>query len=181
MELVFLLQDLAQSATGPKIRFVPVSRSGRRDHRKQGTVTESAQEAGSATHRAALEPFGATFLLLSCGPSVNGRSIDLVCFGHLGHRHSFPNGGDRSNTNVIGRILGLHDNKTIQHSIIMSMEMLQYYCTWLYEDEIIAEVWRNRDAYVQEHQHDLKKIVEDLRRWEKEHPSKVVDRRRQRR
>lgn len=49
------------------------------------------------------------------------------------------------------------------------------------KDEIIAEVWRNRDAYVAQHQHDLKKIVEDLRRWEKEHPSKVVDRRCQRR
>ncbi len=49
------------------------------------------------------------------------------------------------------------------------------------KDEIIAEVWRNRDAYVKEHQHDVKKIVEDLRRWQKEHPSKVVDRRRRRR
>lgn len=49
----------------------------------------------------------------------------------------------------------------------------------MYEDEIIAEVWRNRDAYVQQHQHALKKIVEDLRRWEQEYPSKVVDRRRQ--
>jgi len=48
------------------------------------------------------------------------------------------------------------------------------------KDEIIAEVWRNRDAYVQEQGHDVKKIVEDLRRWEKEHPSRVVDRRRRR-
>ena len=51
----------------------------------------------------------------------------------------------------------------------------------MYEDEIIAEVWRNREAYVKQHQHDLRKIVEDLRRREKEHPAKVVDRRRQRR
>jgi hypothetical protein len=51
----------------------------------------------------------------------------------------------------------------------------------MHGNEIVAEVWRNRDAYVAEHQHDLKKIVEDLRRWEKEHPSQVVDRRRQRR
>lgn len=51
----------------------------------------------------------------------------------------------------------------------------------MYKDEIIAEVWRNRDAYVQEHQYDLKKIVADLRRWQQEHPSKVVDCRRQRR
>ncbi len=49
----------------------------------------------------------------------------------------------------------------------------------MYEDEIIAEVCRNRDAYVERHQHDLKKIVADLRRLEKEHPAKVVDRRRQ--
>ena len=50
----------------------------------------------------------------------------------------------------------------------------------MYKDEIIAEVWRNRDAYVAQHQHDLKEIVKDLRRWEEEHPSKVVDRRPQR-
>jgi hypothetical protein len=42
----------------------------------------------------------------------------------------------------------------------------------MYEDEIIAEVWRNRDAYVKEHQHDVKETVEDLRRWEKEHPGR---------
>ena len=48
------------------------------------------------------------------------------------------------------------------------------------KDEIIAEVWRNREAYVEEHQHDLKKIAADLRRREQEHSAKVVDRRRQR-
>jgi hypothetical protein len=51
----------------------------------------------------------------------------------------------------------------------------------MYKDEIIAEVWRHRDEYVRQHQHDLKKIVDDLRRWERENPSKMVDRRRQRR
>ncbi len=51
----------------------------------------------------------------------------------------------------------------------------------MYEDEIIAEVWRNRETYVAEHEHDLRKIGEDLRRREREHPAKVVDRRRQRR
>lgn len=51
----------------------------------------------------------------------------------------------------------------------------------MYKDEIIAEVWRNREAYVAQHQHDLKKIVADLRRRQQEHPSKVVDRRRQKR
>jgi len=51
----------------------------------------------------------------------------------------------------------------------------------MYEDEIIAEVWRNREAYVAQHQHDLKRIVADLRRREEERSTKVLDRRRQRR
>jgi hypothetical protein len=51
----------------------------------------------------------------------------------------------------------------------------------MYKDEIIAEVWRNRDAYVAQHGHNLKKIVADLRQREQEHSSKVIDRRRQRR
>jgi hypothetical protein len=51
----------------------------------------------------------------------------------------------------------------------------------MYKDEIIAEVWRNREAYVAQHGHDLKRIVADLRRREQEDPSKVVDRRRQKR
>jgi hypothetical protein len=34
----------------------------------------------------------------------------------------------------------------------------------MHKDEIIAEVWRNRDAYVEQHHHDLKRIVEDRRR-----------------
>ena len=44
-------------------------------------------------------------------------------------------------------------------------------------DEIIAEVWRNRDAYVRQHHHDLNEIVADLRRREKGHASRIVDRR----
>ncbi len=48
----------------------------------------------------------------------------------------------------------------------------------MYRDEVIEEVWRNRDAYASEHQHDLERIVEDLRRRQNENPSKVVDRRR---
>ncbi len=50
----------------------------------------------------------------------------------------------------------------------------------MYEDEIIAEVWRNREAYVAQHDHDLKKIVADLRRRQQEHPDKLLDRRRRR-
>jgi len=47
----------------------------------------------------------------------------------------------------------------------------------MYKDEIIAEVWRNRDDYVREHHYDLDEIVADLQRREKTHPEKVVDRR----
>ena len=43
--------------------------------------------------------------------------------------------------------------------------------------DIIAEVWRNRDAYTREHHHDLNEIVADLREREKQHPQRVVDRR----
>ena len=45
------------------------------------------------------------------------------------------------------------------------------------KDEIIAEVWRNRDAYVRAHHHDLNEIVADLRKRQQEHPHRVVDRR----
>lgn len=48
------------------------------------------------------------------------------------------------------------------------------------KDEIIAEVWRNRDAYAEAHHHNLDEIVADLRRREGKHPERVVDRRTQR-
>lgn len=47
----------------------------------------------------------------------------------------------------------------------------------MYKDDIIAEVWRNRDAYAQAHHHDLDEIVADLREREKKHPQRLVDRR----
>jgi hypothetical protein len=47
----------------------------------------------------------------------------------------------------------------------------------MYRDEIIEEVWRNRDAYAREHHNDLDEIVADLQRREKAHSAKVVDRR----
>ena len=47
----------------------------------------------------------------------------------------------------------------------------------MYKDEIIAEVWRNRDAYAREHHYDLSEIVADLQKREREHPQRVVDRR----
>jgi hypothetical protein len=45
------------------------------------------------------------------------------------------------------------------------------------KDEIIAEVWRNRDAYAEARHHRLDEIVADLRKREREHPQRVVDRR----
>ena len=44
-------------------------------------------------------------------------------------------------------------------------------------DEIIAEVWRIRDAYVAAQGHDLAAIAEDLRRRQEEHAGRLVDRR----
>lgn len=49
----------------------------------------------------------------------------------------------------------------------------------MYKDDIIAEVWRIRDAYVREHHNNLDEIVADLRRREQAHPDKMVDRRKQ--
>lgn len=46
-----------------------------------------------------------------------------------------------------------------------------------YEDEIIAEVWKNRDAYAARHHHDLGKIVADLKKRQKYLSPKPVDRR----
>jgi hypothetical protein len=46
----------------------------------------------------------------------------------------------------------------------------------MYRDEVIEEVWRIRDEYVKEHHYDLDEIVEDLRRRESEHLSRIVDR-----
>jgi hypothetical protein len=47
----------------------------------------------------------------------------------------------------------------------------------MYTDEIIAEVWRNRDAYTKKHHNNLDEIVADLREREKTHPNQIVDRR----
>ena len=49
----------------------------------------------------------------------------------------------------------------------------------MYRDEVIEEVWRIRDEYAKEHHNNLDEIVEDLRRRQAEHPSRIVDRRRQ--
>ncbi len=50
----------------------------------------------------------------------------------------------------------------------------------MYKDEIIAEVWRNRDAYALRHHPNLDEIVRDLQNREKTSPLKLVDRRKRR-
>lgn len=44
------------------------------------------------------------------------------------------------------------------------------------EDEILREVWRNRDAFAKRHHYDLDAMVEELRRMERQSPNKLVDR-----
>ena len=50
----------------------------------------------------------------------------------------------------------------------------------IHTDEIIAEVWRVRDAYAQKQHHDLDEILRDLQRCERKSPLKFVDRRKRR-
>ena len=47
----------------------------------------------------------------------------------------------------------------------------------MYKDEIIAEVWRNRDAYAKAHHHSLAEMVTDLQARQKRPHFKLVDRR----
>lgn len=47
----------------------------------------------------------------------------------------------------------------------------------MYKDEIIIEVWRNRDSYTEKHQHNLSKIVADLQARQKRPGCMLVDRR----
>jgi hypothetical protein len=47
----------------------------------------------------------------------------------------------------------------------------------MYKDEIIAEVWRNRDAYTEKHHHSLSEMVADLQARQKRPECKLVDRR----
>jgi len=41
----------------------------------------------------------------------------------------------------------------------------------IYRDEIIAEVWRNRDAYAAQHHNSLNEMVADLRERQNGRPS----------
>jgi hypothetical protein len=45
----------------------------------------------------------------------------------------------------------------------------------MYKDDIITEVWRNRDTYARKHNHNIDEIVADLRRREQSHPDRIVD------
>jgi len=44
------------------------------------------------------------------------------------------------------------------------------------EDEILREVWRNRDAFAKRHGYNLDAMVEELRQMERQSPNKLVDR-----
>jgi len=46
-----------------------------------------------------------------------------------------------------------------------------------YQDEIIMEVWKNRDAYAARHHHDLREILADLQKRQQQPFSRLVDRR----
>ena len=47
----------------------------------------------------------------------------------------------------------------------------------MHKDEIIAEVWRNRDAYAEKHHHNLSAIVADLQMRQEKRKYQLVDRR----
>ena len=47
----------------------------------------------------------------------------------------------------------------------------------MYHDEIIAEVWKNREAYASRHHHNLREIVADLQRRQQNPLSCLVDKR----
>ncbi len=47
----------------------------------------------------------------------------------------------------------------------------------MHKDDIIAEVWRNRDAYAEEHHHSLAEMVADLEARQKRSQEKLVDKR----
>jgi len=46
-----------------------------------------------------------------------------------------------------------------------------------YQDEIILEVWENRDSYAARHHHNLREIVAGLQKRQQTPFSRLVDRR----
>lgn len=47
----------------------------------------------------------------------------------------------------------------------------------MYKDEIISEVWANRESYVESHQHNLGAMIADLKKRQQKSGAVVVDRR----
>lgn len=47
----------------------------------------------------------------------------------------------------------------------------------MYRDEIIDEVWKNRDSYTSKHHHNLAEMVADLKNKQEKPGCKLVDRR----
>jgi hypothetical protein len=45
------------------------------------------------------------------------------------------------------------------------------------KNEILEEVWRNRDAFAQKYGYDLDAMVSALQEMEQERPEKIIDRR----
>ena len=44
----------------------------------------------------------------------------------------------------------------------------------MYKDEIITEVWHNRDEYSKKHHYNLDEIVADLLIREQTHPDRII-------
>lgn len=47
----------------------------------------------------------------------------------------------------------------------------------MYQDEVIREVWKNKETYAGRHDHDLHRIVADLQQRQKQSDARLVDRR----
>lgn len=47
----------------------------------------------------------------------------------------------------------------------------------MYRDEIIEEVWKNRDEYAETKHHDLNEILKDLQARQSSSTHRVIDRR----
>ncbi len=47
----------------------------------------------------------------------------------------------------------------------------------MYKDEIITELWKNRESYVNHYHHDLNKIIDNLKARQKQSDRLIIDRR----
>ncbi len=57
--------------------------------------------------------------------------------------------------------------------------LLNYYrrIEAMYKDEIIDEVWKNREAYIKRYHHDINEIISDLKKRQEHSNRVVIDRR----